>query len=170
MSSGILFLTTDDFDIIKGSKNNNILTNSIKGFSLILFYSPQCPYSQELLPIFKKLPNSFGGCQFGIFNVSSQSNKQIIGLSKNTTTPITYVPLIMLFINGKPFMLYEGPPELDEIKKFIIEVSKKIQSKQTFSNDVRKGSGLKIPSYCLGKPLFGDDNKTYLMMDCAYSK
>ena len=54
MSSGILFLTADDFEITKGSKGY-MLTNFIKDFSLILFYSPQCPYSQQLLPIFKKL-------------------------------------------------------------------------------------------------------------------
>ena len=169
MSSGILFLTADDFEITKGAKGN-MLTNFIKDFSLILFYSPQCPYCQELLPIFKKLPNSFGGCQFGILNISSASNKKIIELSKNTITPITYVPLIILYVKSKPFMAYEGPPSLEEIKRFILEVSKKIQSKQKFSNNIRKESGVSIPSYSLGLPLFGDDNRTYLVMDSAYTK
>jgi len=169
MSSGILFLTADDFEITKGTKGY-MLTNFIKDFSLVLFYSPQCPYSQQLLPIFKKLPSSFGGCQFGILNVSSASNKKIIELSKNTITPITYVPLIILYVKSKPLLLYEGPADIEEIKRFILEVSKKIQNKQKFSSEIRKESGVSIPSYSLGVPLFGDENRTYLIMDSAYAK
>ena len=167
MSSGILFLTNEDFTVSKGNKGN-MLTNFINGFSLILFYSPQCKHCKELLPIFKRLPTTVGGCQFGILNISA--NKSVIELSKNTITAITYVPLIILYINGKPFMLYEGPPDINEIKRFIVEVSKKIQSKQKFSEQEVKKNEHSIPAYCLGNPLYGDDNKTYLVMDEAYVK
>ena len=167
MSSGILFLTTEDFTMSK-TNNGFMLNNFINGFSLILFYSPQCPHCKNLLPVFKKLPSIVGGCQFGILNVSA--NKSIIELSKKTVSPITYVPYIILYINGKPFMLYEGPPNEEEIKRFIVEVSKKIQSKQKFSESEVKTNENSIPAYCLGNPLYGDDNKTYLVMDEAYKK
>ena len=94
--SGLLFLTSDDFIISKGSKGT-ILCTSIPGFSLILFYSTQCPHCQNFIPIFKKLPGTIGGCQFGMINVST--NKNCIRLSKDTIAPITYVPYVVLYIN-----------------------------------------------------------------------
>ena len=67
--SGLLFLAIEDFVLSKGTKGN-ILCTSIPGFSLILYYSTQCPHCQTLIPIFKKLPGSINGCQFGIINIS----------------------------------------------------------------------------------------------------
>ena len=117
--SGLLFLTSDDFNVAKGTKGN-ILCNSIPGFSLILFYSNQCPHCGNLLPIFKRLPGTIGGCQFGMLNVSS--NKLCVKMSKSTIVPIQYVPLLILYINGRPFIKYSGAHEENEIKNFILEV------------------------------------------------
>jgi thiol-disulfide isomerase/thioredoxin len=164
--SGLLFLSGDDFTIAKGTKGN-ILCNSIPGFSLILFYSTQCPHCQNLIPIFKKLPGSIGGCQFGMMNVGN--NKECIKRSKQTIAPITYVPYIVLYINGKPFMSYQGPHDINEIKRFVLEVAQKVNNKQKFSSEVVKEdprSG--IPAFTIGKPLYGDDNVTYLKFDEAY--
>jgi hypothetical protein len=52
--SGLLFLQTEDFSIQKGIKGN-ILCHSIRGLSLLLFYSTNCQHSRTLVPIFKKL-------------------------------------------------------------------------------------------------------------------
>ena len=65
MSGGLLFLSANDLTVQKGARGN-ILCNSIPGFSLILFYSTQCQYCQNLIPIFKSLPGTVGGCQFFI--------------------------------------------------------------------------------------------------------
>ena len=73
--SGLLFLTADDFQLVKGVKGN-IMCTGIQGFSLILFYSVQCEHCQSLIPIFKTLPGTVGGCQFGMINVSN--NKQCV--------------------------------------------------------------------------------------------
>ena len=165
MSSGILYLTSEDFTVSKGQKGS-ILSNFIQGFSLILFYSPSCPHCQQLLPIFKRLPNTVASCQFGTLNVST--NKGLVQASQSTVSPITYVPLIILYVNGKPFLKYAGPADIDEIKRFVIEVSKNIQSKQQFSKkEVKEDPKSSIPAYCLGKPLYGDDGKdrTYLVFD-----
>ena len=66
--SGLLFLTSDDFNIQKGTKGN-IVCNNIRGFSLILFYSTSCPHCEKFIPIFKNLPGSLPGCQFGLINI-----------------------------------------------------------------------------------------------------
>lgn len=171
--SGLLFLTSDDFGIGKGEKGN-ILCHAIQGFSLVLFYSTQCEHCQELIPIFKKLPGTLGGCQFGIINVSS--NKKCIMMAKETVVPITYVPYIILYIDGKPYMAYDGPHDANEIKRFVLEVSKSVSAKQQFSSENvkkdRRGGG--IPAYCIGQPLKGNahisDKVCYLNFDDAYGK
>jgi thioredoxin-like negative regulator of GroEL len=164
--SGLLFLTSDDFTVTKGQKGN-ILTNSIPGFSLILFYSTQCIHCKTLIPIFKKLPGTIGGCQFGMVNVST--NKRCVYMSKNTIAPIEYVPYIVLCIQGKPFMKYNGPHDSNEIRRFVIEVANKVQSKQQFTNEHIKTVEKGIPEYCIGKPLCGSNDKIcYLEFDEAY--
>ena len=169
--SGLLFLTSDDFMITKGTAGN-IMCNRIPGFSLILFYSTQCDHCISLIPIYKTLPGTIGGCQFGMINVSH--NKRCVMMSRETIAPIKVVPYIILYINGKPYMRYQGPHDVQEISRFIVDVSKKIQSKQTFTKqdknvkiDERGG----IPAYTIGKPLYGDgDDVCYLEFNNAYRK
>ena len=110
--SGLLFLTTEDFNTQNGVKGSIMCTN-IQGFSLVLFYSTECQHCQSLIPIFKRLPGSVGGCQFGMINVSL--NKQCVMMSRNTIAPIKVVPYIVLYINGKPHMRYNGPYVAEEV-------------------------------------------------------
>lgn len=168
--SGLLFLTSEDFFIAKGTKGN-IMCHGIKGFSLTLFYSTQCEHCQSLIPIFKELPGTIGGCQFGMINVST--NKSCVKMSKQTIAPIKYVPNIILCIDGKPFMRYNGPHDMSEIRRFVVEVANKVQNKQKFSNDANIKVGKDIPEYSIGKPLCGfgpDGNVCYLNFDDAYVK
>ena len=153
--SGLLFLTSEDFQLSKGTKGN-IMCNHIPGFSLILFYSTQCEHCQSLIPIYKTLPGSIGGCQFGMINVSH--NKTCIMMSRESIAPINVVPYIILYINGKPYMRYQGPHDIQEISRFIVEVSNTIKNKQTFTKDdkrIKQDPGNGIPAYTIGRPLCG---------------
>ena len=169
--SGLLFLTSSDFSLQKGTKGN-ILCNSIPGFSLILFYSTQCNYCKTFIPIFKKLPTSVGCCQFGMINVSH--NKNCILMSRNSISPISVVPYVILYVNGRPYMRYQGPQDIKEISRFIIDVSKSLTGKtknlkleKRVKQDV-KGS---IPAYTIGQPLCGPDDKVcYLEFNSAYNE
>jgi thiol-disulfide isomerase/thioredoxin len=166
--SGLLFLQTADFNIQKGAKGD-ILCHNIPGISLILFYSTKCQHCQKLIPIFKRLPGQIGGCQFGMINVSL--DKDIVRYSKDTITKITYVPLMILYVNGKPFIRYEGPHDEIEIKKFLTEVTSKLQAKEKFSsNNVKNDKKNDIPAYTIGHPLYGQDEVSYLEYDEAYTK
>lgn len=169
--SGLLFLTADDFQLVKGVKGN-IMCTSIQGFSLILFYSVQCEHCQSLIPIFKTLPGTVGGCQFGMINVSN--NKQCVLMSRESVAPIKVVPYIILYINGRPYMRYQGPHDPREISRFIVEVSQQVSAnkQQTFAKEenknvkpCKKGG---IPAYTIGKPLIGQDDVCYLDFTGAY--
>ena len=164
--SGLLFLQSGDFSIQQGTKGD-ILTNLIKGISLILFYSTKCDYCKNLLPIFKRLPGSIGGCQFGMINVTLE--KEIVKMSMQTIAPIRYVPLIILFVHGKPFIRYDGAHTETEIRAFLMDVTKKLQTKEKFSNEkVKQKSDKERPAYSVGQPLIGQDNVSYLEFDEAY--
>lgn len=148
--SGLLFLAKDDFKCVDG-KNGQLMCSEIPGFSLILFYSTQCSHCQNMIPIFKSLPGSISGCQFGMINVSK--NKDIVKMSRETLAPITYVPYVILFHDGRPHMRYDGPADATEIQNFVVEVANSIQSRQSFTNDKKQNSKDKfIPDYTIGIP------------------
>jgi thioredoxin-like negative regulator of GroEL len=165
--SGLLFLQSGDFSIQTGTKGD-ILCNSIRGISLILFYSTKCEHCQALIPVFKRLPGTIGGCQFGMINVTME--KDVVRMSSSSIMPIKYVPLIVLFVQGKPFIRYDGPHEDSEIRKFLVEVTSKLQTKEKFSSDkVKEGKNDKeIPAYTVGHPLYGQDDVSYLEFEEAY--
>lgn len=151
--SGLLFLTSDDFNVQKTDKGV-VMCTAIPGFSLILFYSTHCEHCKELIPIFKRLPGTMGGCQFGMINVST--NRACVEMSQNTVAPIKYVPYIILYFNGVPFMMYKGPYRDDEIRRFVVEVANNIQKKQQFSKEkVKESPDEAIPAYCTGRPISG---------------
>jgi len=153
--AGLLFLGNEDFNIAKGN-NGPILCNTLSGLSLILFYSKQCVHCNNLIPIFKKLPETINGCQFGMVNVSNCKN--LINASKSTILPITYVPFIVLYVSSKPYMVYKGPHDIKEICRFIIEVNTKINNKQKFINEQNKQSKTTRVLQGTALPLYGDND------------
>jgi thiol-disulfide isomerase/thioredoxin len=172
MSQGLFYLNETDFTV-KEDQKGKILTVGIEGYSLILFYSTKCQHCQRLIPTFKKLPNTVGGCTFAMINVSQ--NKGIITKSQTTKSPIKYVPLIILCINGKPFMRYEGPHELQEIRKFVIEIAQKVSKNKkppsnVNNNSNKKQNNFEIPKYTIGLPKNSGpiNDISYLGFESAY--
>ena len=164
--ASLLFLNDEDFTIGKGTKGPILCTN-IPGYSLVLFYSNKCPHCKALDPIFRKLPGTIQGCQFAMLNVNN--SQKCVQLSKNTIAPITYVPCLILHVSGRPFMRYQGPHDFENIRRFIVEVSQKLQTKQKFSSEnVKEEPRGRIPEFTIGHPLYGDDNVTYLEFKEAY--
>ncbi len=149
----VFSLDESDFNVKEGPKGSTLNTG-ISGSSLVLFYSTKCQHCQQLIPIFKKLPAAVGGCTFAMVNVSQ--NKGIINKSQATKIPIKYVPLILLHIDGKPFMRYDGPHKFQELKRFVIEiaqkVSKNIKQQSNIQGGNAKKSGPVIPGYTIGLP------------------
>lgn len=168
--SALLFLSEDDFNVAQGQKGS-LLCNNINGFSIVLFYSTQCVHCHTLVPIFKSLVGTITNCQFAMINVSQQ--KRVVGLSQNTITPIRYVPYIVFYVKGRPFMKYNGPPEGGEIRRFITEITRNLQTRQKFYEETtaKHEKESKIPEYTIGIPKTCDSNGVcYLEFDNAYDK
>lgn len=165
MSTGLLFLTANDF-YIKQTGDRLELCNKLQGLSFVLFYSTKCRYCHTLSPEFKTLPSIVQGFQFGMINVTTFP--AIADMSRGTNTEIQYVPLIILYNKGAPLMRYEGPPIKSEMAKFVVSVAKKINQNMKFTQNVVK-KGKELPAYCIANPLYGKSNVCYLEFDKAYN-
>jgi thiol-disulfide isomerase/thioredoxin len=197
MSSGIFFFNSDDFTLRETAKGKLLaLEGQSKGLNLILFYSKECQFCDKFLAQFKQLPNLILGCKFAMVNINQ--NKEIVNMSKNTLAPITYVPDVILYVNGLPYIRYDGPSEMQHIKDFIVDIYQKLQ-KTSFlqeqqnmsqsgenadhSQKLSDGKSIgfanqgetsqnDIPEYTIGKPLSGSSKdvygKCYLNFDSAY--
>ena len=170
--SGLLFLQSCDFNVQPSSRGGEIVCNNIRGVSLILMYATKCEFFRRLIPIFKKLPGTVGGCQFGMVNIETE--RDLVRLSMNSLVPISYVPLIVLYVNGKPFIRYDGAHEEADIRAFLVDVTNRLQTRERFSGDKnahakqdpRHSRG--IPAFTIGYPLFGDEDDMYKEFEEAY--
>lgn len=116
LMSTLLFLGTDDFFV-----HNGALCTELSGFSMLFFYSSQCQHCQKFGPLFQELPKQVMRCSFGMINVGK--NKRIVNVAQNTSTPITFVPLIIMYVNGVPFAQYSGEYTQASIQRFIYTMS-----------------------------------------------
>lgn len=155
--SSFLFLIDNDFYV----KDGTLMVNIPGGYSFILFYSPDCGFCRNFIPIFKHLPDSMQGCLFGTINVGLYRN--IIAKSRATNTPIKYVPLIMLYFRGQPIKDYTGPPDIESIKNFIITMARYVQETLVVQRGKQRRT---FPPFVLGIP--NTDDVSYLEFDEAY--
>jgi len=132
--SGIRFLNSADLVLRTGERGNMLClgqgNNEYPGLTLVLFYSTDCPYCGPLMSKFKQLPSRVTGCTFAMFNVSL--NMDVVENSKNTISPIRYVPDLVLYVNGSPFMRYDGLHEVHAIQNFLQDIYDKLQRKTSF--------------------------------------
>ena len=119
-------------------------------------------------------------------NIDSNVNQnpEIIEKSKQTISPITYVPDLILYVNGLPYIRYDGPNDVNEIKNFIKDISNKLektsflmeeQNQQPPQEEIPRNIIPEqdiIPEYTVGKPLCGSRKdvygRCYLEFDNAY--
>lgn len=175
MSSGPLYLQTSNFGINK-IPDGPVLCNSIKGFSLVLFYSPsRCQYSPHALAELKRVVGHVNGVVFAVLNIDKYMD--VVKMSRNTITSIDGVPYIMLYYNGVPRQIYPEnyPYTADAIRSFASTVSTNMaKSMATASQTLaaketpKKDDGSKKSIYYIGTPL-KRKNCTYISVDTQLS-
>jgi len=137
--SGILYLNINDFILKKNEKGNLLCLNyDVKGLSLVLFYSHECQHCTNLMTKYKQLPLNINGCQFTMININKNENKNLIQVSNNTIAPITYVPDIILYYDGVPYMRYDGAHDIQKIKKFIFDIYQRLSKTQFLDNSTQQ--------------------------------
>ena len=131
-TSGLHFLSSDDFNTVEGPNGSPIMVQPIRGLSMVMFYSNSCTHCQTLMPLFKKLPEVVKGASFALANVST--HKAIVAKSRGTNTQIDYVPMVIFYVDGAPFAQYTGNHNMNELIGFIKEMATRAQQKQQFAS------------------------------------
>lgn len=114
---GITYLTHADF-VILGSKTKTL---GIKppGTILVWYKIQGDPYCQQFEPIFAKLSSADNRINFAVLDVSRPDGREVVALSRSTSTPITGVPLLILYANGRPYAKFNGTRSMETIRDFI---------------------------------------------------
>ena len=167
MSDFMIFLDNEDFYVDKSS-NGLVLCTKIPNLSFVLFYSNGCMHCHRMKAILKQLPNYIHGIQLGLINVDN--NKKTIVDSSNTITQIKYVPFLMFYVNGIPYIQYSGEHKLEHVTTFLKKVISSLQNQHSSSFDDkkdRKKVQKNLPT--LGIPICGKDQKIYCNVKEAYN-
>ena len=131
--SGLLFLNATDLVQKQGDKGMILCIHpEPKGMTMVMFYSKDCEHCKTLFANFKQLPYFVTGCQFAIFNVDL--NPQIVEQSKPTICPITYVPDVILYVDGSPYIRYDGGHEMVDIQSFLQQIYEKLKKTSFFKS------------------------------------
>lgn len=175
MSNNLIHLTENDFFVSEtnNNKNNstkNVLCCNLRNVALVLFYARQCIHCNETLPVFQILPKAVPSCQFALLNV--EKNMKVAQMSADTICPVEFVPFLVLFVNGRPFMKYTGPKTVQDISSFLNDVLSRLQQRKQFSNLKVENSEHEIPPYSYGVPfnLICEGEQCYLSFNEAYKR
>ena len=170
--NNLYHLTGEDFFLEQGSDGRKLLCIDAKGLVLVCFHvnSDRCAHCEDAIPEFKRLPQRIGNCKFALANLSA--NPDLIKMSKLSKAPIEYVPFIILYVNGRPFLKYSGERTTQEMAEFVQEVVQKLQTKQQFIEQKNFKIESDIPAYSVGLPynVVCDEEKgvCYLSYESAY--
>lgn len=130
MASYLVYLHTCDFQPQQGEKGMMMcLHGNVAGFTAVLYYTNDCQYCEEFLHVFRKLSAEIHGCQFCMVNMTK--NSDLVEKTKGTIAPITFVPDLIFYVNGIPYMRYEGDGKETNIRQFILDMSERFP-KTTF--------------------------------------
>lgn len=104
-------MTPDDFNVVD-TPRGKVIETLLKGVAIVLFHNPvSWESSHEFIPDISALAGHYG-CPFGTFDIDKYKAHDV-ALSLQTKTPL---PRTVIFVNGKPYMSYHGPPDPVELK------------------------------------------------------
>lgn len=114
-------LTTQNF-----TSNGETLGISYAGNVMVFFQQDGCPGCAAVFPIFERLAASDSRVSFAAIDL--KYNRDVIAMSRNTSTAIQKVPSIILYANGRPHARFKGAPNYASLVGFIADVVPTIQA------------------------------------------
>jgi len=111
----ITFLTQDNF-VILGTRTKTMGIN-IEGNVLVFFKMSGDGNCNQFEPVFAKLSRQDQRIGFAILDVTQ--NKNVVLWSRETSTPVVAVPMLILYVNGRPHAKFNGTKNTESIQNFI---------------------------------------------------
>jgi hypothetical protein len=169
--NNLTFLSSRDFAVDKAPKGL-VLVNNQKGIMFCMFHADpaKCPFCEEAIPEFKRLASKMPSVKFGLININR--DKEVWVMSTKTIAPIDRVPYMILYLNGRPLMRYDGEKTLDKMMKFLDDVVSRLNNKKDFYENKNFKFESDIPVF-VNTPQFNvicDDQNgvCYVKSDAAY--
>lgn len=165
-----MFLTPEDFFIANGE-----LHLKAQGYAFIFFMSKNCGFCDDVKPAFNRLSQMIQGCTFAYMDVD-QKQQQLVQMSYQTANPIQYVPLLLLYINGRrvgQFFPDEENPNnnLQKMTNFILSTTKQPTQSGASSSQKKEETESGIPKYSIGIPgNLASKRVCYFGYEQAYNK
>jgi thiol-disulfide isomerase/thioredoxin len=160
-----MFLTPNDFTI----HNRELIKLNDQGYSFVFFFTNDCAFCIDVKPAFERLSKLIRGVNFSYMDVS-QNDWQLRNMALRSNSPITYVPLLLLFVNGRVlnqfFQDEENPRNnLEKMKQFI-----SINTSRPESTIVPQKISTNIPEYSLGIPGNMGERRVCKLYEEAYGQ
>lgn len=93
------------------------------GGKILLFVKTQgCEGCMAFFPVFQELARTDRRVGYAILDISSPSEKAIVRMSRDTSTPIGAVPYIVMYNNGSPVAKYNGKKNFQAVQSFITSI------------------------------------------------
>lgn len=185
--SGIVELHAESFKKMRGNRGFVLGIPNAQNLTLIMFYSMQCTYCDLAMPELEKLSQFILDNQLPITIAvcDIMKNKKIIQESADTVDPIKFVPYMPIYLGEKPYLRYNGKKTADEMLNYMIEVLKRVDTRQKFVQrqstqeedkpHTSQGEGIPYNVVCEGDvcyvsqdELFGGPKKTYCVGNVCY--
>ncbi len=169
--AGLAILTDRDFELREIKQQSGLIPGTaqapsqyrmhhrIQGLSLVLFYANSCGFCQKLQTIYKQLPGKVQGVTFAMANVAL-NEKRLTRMSLSSDKPIKYVPYLVIYKDGEPFLDYQGPHTIQSISQTMYEVATK--NPRQFSQGSMCKNAQGGDAYC-AQGYVEDDEKCYTM-------
>ena len=117
MASTIFNLNANDFFITGGGKTTTLRIRP-EGPVLVLFKMDRCAGCAQFEPVFHQLAHEIRSIQYAIANVSGP-NRNIVHMSKGSSTELKFTPHLILYANGRPAARFTGNLNKESVQNFI---------------------------------------------------
>ena len=111
----VLNLNSSNFDLV-GSKQNGLWIY-IQGVLLVFYKSRKSVPCENIEPLFYSLAAVEKRATFAALDLDV--NREVVSISRNSTTPIQAVPLFILYINKRPGAKFSGEVTAQRLRDFI---------------------------------------------------
>ena len=163
-----MYLTPTDFTI----QNGELVKINDQGYTFVFFYTSNCIWCKEIAPIFLSISNLINGVNFAYMDVSLE-NWKIRDMSLRTNSHIDYVPLFILYVNGRKKAQFFQDEEnvqnnFSKMQNFIMYNTQQQQSTRIRGAFNHENS--EIPPYSIGIPGNLASRKVCKIYNNAYMK
>src|ERR1700733_1922680 len=115
--------------------HNKTLRLKKQGPAFVFFWQPKCGGCESFKPIFEKLNQKLNS-EITFYRINVAVNRGVIKMARETRTPITNVPTIMIFNDQILINDYRDSRAPDAVYQMVISTlnSLKMSSKKSFSS------------------------------------